>query len=232
MPPAPRLSDVERRVIVEPIVLLSPFDASDAELARLASALEGGRARLAAAVATDGALQGLAEEAGLDQWRVQMLGWMREHEPERIPELWSLAEVARLGLPTGTWDDGLHTFGASQWSLRGQLACRFPWRQPWTTLAGRKGSGMVPALVPDVMLAVADSLAARKLPARLSVGVLSVAAQDLLDHVRVSHADDWQGLVAEAQRVVRGRLEDYMAVLTSDGPLIPIAQEPPDAGRR
>jgi hypothetical protein len=62
--------------------------------------------------------------------------------------------------------------------------------------------------------------------------VLSVASQDLLDHVRVSHADDWPGLVAEAQRVVRGRMEDYVAALTNDGPLIPLMQEPLDAAGR
>jgi hypothetical protein len=161
-----------------------------------------------------------------------MLGWMREHEPGRIPELWSLAEVAGLGVAAGSARSGLDGVGASQWSLRGQLACRFPWRLPWTTLSGRKGAGMVPGLVPDLLIAVADSLAARRLPARLLVGVLSVAAQDLLDHVRVSHADDWPGLVAEAQRVVRGRMEDYVAALTNDGPLIPLMQEPLDAAGR
>jgi hypothetical protein len=145
--------------------------------------------------------------------------------------LWSLGELTLLGVPAGASTAGFDAFGASQWSLRGEPACRFLRRQPWTTLAGRKGSGMVPALVPDLMLAVADSLAARRLPARLLAGVLSVAAQDLLDHVRVSHADDWPGLVAEAQRVVRGRLEDYVAALTSDGPLMPLEQEPPDVGR-
>jgi len=231
MPPAPRLTDVERKTVVEPIVLLSPFDQSDVQLARLAESLAGGRARLAEAAASDAALRRLAGEVGLDEWRLQMLGWMREHEAGRIPELWSLGELAGLGVPAGASTAGFDAFGASQWSLRGEPACRFLRHQPWTTLAGRKGSGMVPALVPDLMMAVADSLAAQRLPARLLVGVLSVAAQDLLDHVRVSHADDWPGLVAEAQRVVRGRLEDYVAALTSDGPLIPLVQEPRDVGR-
>jgi hypothetical protein len=82
------------------------------------------------------------------------------------------------------------------------------------------------------VIEVAEALAAQKLPARLTVGVLSAAAQDLVDRVRVSHADDWPGLVAAARQVVRGRVEEYVAALTNDGPLVPIVQESQDAGRR
>jgi hypothetical protein len=232
MPPAPRLSDIERRAVVEPVVLLSPFDQADSDMTRLADALARGRRRIAEAGPSGITLERLAEEAGLDEWRLQMLPWMREHEPEYILGLWSLSEIAGLGVVDGSGLNGFDAFGGSQWSLRGQLACRFPWRQTWTTLSGRKGSGIVPAMAADLVIAVAESLAAEKLPARLTVGVLSVAAQDLLDRVRVSHADDWAGLTADAQRVVRGRLEDYVAALTSNGPLVPMVQEPRYAGRQ
>jgi hypothetical protein len=91
---------------------------------------------------------------------------------------------------------------------------------------------MAPGLVPDLMIAVAESLAQLKLPARLSGGVLAVATQDLLDSIRVNHDDDWMALVARAQRVAASRVEDYVAALTNDGPLVPIVLEPRDAGRR
>jgi hypothetical protein len=80
--------------------------------------------------------------------------------------------------------------------------------------------------VPDLAIVVAESMAALKLPARLSVGVLSVATQDLLDTVRVNHDDDWLALVAGVRQVAGRSFEDYVANLTYDGPLIPLVQEP------
>jgi hypothetical protein len=144
----------------------------------------------------------------------------------------SLAEVVKLGSPERDSSDEFDAFGASMWSVRGQLACRFPWQQPWTTLAGRMGSRMVPGLVPDLVIGVAESLAALKLPARLSAGVLSVAIQELLDTIRVNHDDDWLGLVAQAQRVASSRIEEYVAALTNDGPLVPVVTEPRHANRQ
>jgi hypothetical protein len=232
MPQPPRLSDVERQAITEAAVLLSPFDQTEAGRDRLVAALARGRARLAAAEASAEALVEAGADVGLDEWRLQMLPWMRDHEQGRLRELLSLAEVVKLGSPERDSSDGFDAFGASMWSVRGQLACRFPWQQPWTTLAGRMGSRMVPGLVPDLVIGVAESLAALKLPARLSAGVLSVATQELLDTIRVDHDDDWLGLVAQAQRVAGSRIEEYVAALTNDGPLVPVVTEPRHANRQ
>jgi hypothetical protein len=231
MPRPPRLTDAERQAFTEAVVLLSPFDQSEAGRDRLVAALARGRARLAAAEASPETLVQAGADVGLDEWRLQMLPWVREHEQRRLRELWSLAEIVRLGSPGGASSKEFDAFGTSMWSVRGQLACAFPWRQPWTTLSGRTGTRMVQGLVPDLMIAVAESLAAMRLPARLSVGVLAVATQDLLDRVRVNHDDDWIGLVAEAQRIAGSRFEDYVAVSTNDGPLVPIVQEPRHATR-
>jgi hypothetical protein len=232
VPPAPRLTDVERQALTEPVVLLSPFDQSEAGRDQLVAALDRGLARLADAYAPSGALLKAASAVGLDEWRMQMLPWMREHERERIAELWSLAEIVRLGVDDPANADNFDAFGSSMWSVRGQLACRFPWRQPWTTFAGRKGVRVVAGLMPDLAIMVAKSLATLKLPARLSVGVLAVVTQEMLDTVRVDHDDDWLALVGQARRLASRSFEDYVAALTYDGPLIPILQEPGDGTRR
>ncbi len=231
VPPAPRMTDAERLALTEPVLLLSPFDPSEAGREALLAALSRGRARLADAGASGEALLKAAAAVGLDEWRTQMLPWMSEHERERIAELWSLAELVRLGGADGQGADAFDAFGSSMWSVRGQLACRFPWRQPWTTFSGRKGIRVVAGLVPDLAIAVAESLAAMKLPARLSAGVLAVATQELLDTARMNHDDDWLALVAGVQRMAGRPFEDYVAALTYDGPLIPILQEPRRATR-
>jgi hypothetical protein len=232
VPPAPRLTDVERQALTEPVVLLSPFDQSEVDREALVTALARGRARLAGAQASGEALLKAAAAIDLDEWRTEMLPWMSEHERERIAELWSLAEIVRLGGDDGAGADDFDAFGSSMWSVRGQLTCRFPWRQPWTTFAGRKGVRVVAGLVPDLAIAVADALSALKLPARLSVGVLAVVTQEMLDTVRVNHDDDWLALVGQARRLSGHSFEDYVATLTYDGPLIPIPQEPRRATRR
>jgi hypothetical protein len=214
------------------VLLLSPFDQSEAGRDALVTALARGRARLANAQVSGEALLKAAAAVGLDEWRIQMLPWMSEYERERIAELWSLAEVVRLGGEGAAGADDFDTFGSSMWSVRGQLACRFPWRQPWPTLAGRKGVRVVAGLVPDLAIAVAEALAAMKLPARLSVGVLAVVTQEMLDTVRVNHDDDWLALVGRARQLSGRSFEDYVVALTYHGPLIPILQEPRDANRR
>jgi len=231
VPPAPRVNHAERLALTEPVLLQSPFDQSEAGRDGLLAALARGRARLADARASSEALLKAAAAVDLDEWRTQMLPWMLEHERERIAELWSLAELVRLGAADERGADSFDAFGSSMWSVRGQLACRFPWRQPWTTVAGRKGVRVVAGLMPDLAVAVAESLAAMKLPVRLYAGVLAVATQELLNTVRMDHDDDWLALVAGVQRVAGRPFEDYVAALTYDGPLIPILQEPGHATR-
>jgi hypothetical protein len=231
VPPAPRITEAERLALTEPVLLLSPFDQSEAGRDALLAALSRGRARLADARTSGDALLKAAAAVGLDEWRTEMLPWMVANEPDRIHELWSLAELVRLGADT-TSIESFDAFGSSMWSVLGQLSCRFPWRQPWTTFAGRKGIRVVAGLVPDLAIAVAESLAALGLPARLSAGVLAVATQDLLDTVRMNHDDDWLALVVGVQLVAGRSFEDDVAALTYDGPLIPILQEPGDATRQ
>jgi hypothetical protein len=230
MPAAPAFTDAERQAFTEPVVLVSPFDYTDEARDALVAALRAGRARLAGA--TPDALAAAAAEAGLDEWRAAMVPWLAARDPARVGDLWSLAEIVRLGLPDTLPVTGFDAWGGSGASMDGNLVCGFPWRQPWTTLAGRKGGRMVPSLVPDLGIALAEALADRELPARLSAGVLAVATQDLLDTIRTNHDDDWLTLVARARRIAAGRVDDYVAALTIGGPLVPADSEQPYALHR
>ncbi len=218
MPSPPSLTDIERQALSEPVALASPFDFDQAALGRLVRALQDGRARVAAA--PPGALADVARAAGVDEWRAELLPWLARQEPDRLLDEWSLAELVRLGLgePAGPAFD---PWGVSDLSADGAWRCRFPDRQPWALLAGRKSVRIVAALVPDLAIRTGELLVAHALPARLAAGVLSVAVQDLLDTVRTLHEDDWLTLVAQARQVTASRLEDYVAALTMGGPLIP-----------
>ncbi len=77
------------------------------------------------------------------------------------------------------------------------------------------------ALVPDLVLGLAESSSTAGLPAPLTASLVMVATQEFIDTVRVAHADDWPAMVAFAQSLARSRLDDYVAALTIAGPLVP-----------
>jgi hypothetical protein len=91
----------------------------------------------------------------------------------------------------------------------------------WTTGMGRPQIGLLPAYVADLNLHVLLTLRELHLPAALARGVLAAAMQDYIDEVKPIEADDWLTLVRAAQKVPRERIEDYVAALTADGPLVP-----------
>jgi hypothetical protein len=51
--------------------------------------------------------------------------------------------------------------------------------------------------------------------------VLTAATQDYIDEVRPIHQNDWLTMVRSGQSLTRDRVEDYVAGLTADGPLVP-----------
>jgi len=75
--------------------------------------------------------------------------------------------------------------------------------------------------VPDLNLRVAVALAELKLPAALARGVLAAAMQDYVDRVKPLYPDDWLTLVRAAQALSTERIQDYIAALTVNGPLVP-----------
>ena len=75
---------------------------------------------------------------------------------------------------------------------------------------------------PDLNLRVAEMLADLKMPAPLLAPVLRSAMLDLVDSAIVRDSDDRRGLVDFVQSLRPDRVEQYLALLTTDGPLVPI----------
>jgi hypothetical protein len=81
-------------------------------------------------------------------------------------------------------------------------------------------SGALSTQVADLNLRIALGLKALKVPAALAKGVLAAATQDYVDTVRPLYPDDWLTLVRGAQAVPTERIADYVAALTTSGPLV------------
>jgi hypothetical protein len=91
----------------------------------------------------------------------------------------------------------------------------------WWNLTGRPQLGLLATTVADLHLHVAVTLRDLGLPAGIARHVLGAAVQDYIDEVRPSDNEDWLTLVRAAQGVPRDRIEDYVAAITADGPLVP-----------
>ena len=76
------------------------------------------------------------------------------------------------------------------------------------------------------------------MPAVLLAPVLTSATLDFVNSVISRDADDRRGLVEFVQGLRSDRVESYLALLTTDGPLVPLAQargerpQPAAGGRR
>ncbi|HSK08664.1 MAG TPA: hypothetical protein VK911_03745, partial [Vicinamibacterales bacterium] len=231
LPAAPALSDAERRTFTESALLVSAFDLTDDQRALLLAAVARGRQRVAALDPSSADIPRLAEDAGLDEWRARALAWTLSNEPGRRLDAFSLAELARAGGLDAAAARGLDAWGTSGFSREAGLRPLYPARMCWTTVAGRRGVRAVAALVPDLVIGLAETSARRGLPAPVTAGLLLVATQDFIETLQTAHADDWVSMVAHAQRVARSRTEDYVAALTITGPLVPDDEESDDAWR-
>ncbi len=220
VPEAPTIKDSDRFAVIDGVVLANPFDCTDAGREVVVTALARGRARLETLETAPEAWPAIAAEAGITDLRRHLLSWTLANEADRMNEFLSLGEVMRLGMDPAVDAAHLDVWGTSGRWLDGRWAVVFPPSQAVELLAGRRGSALVAALLPDLSLAMAEAVGARGLPAALTRSVLSAAAQDYIDEVRLAYEDDWLAMVAAVPRLAE-RVDEYVAALTVGGPLRP-----------
>jgi len=225
MPPPPGGNDIDRAAIASAVVLSNPFDASDADRDALADAVGRGRARLRGVEAHPAALPGLARTAGVSEWRREALPWAQVNEPGRVPDYFSLADLARIGEAEVAPGPTLDSWGAAWLDTEGCLCLRYPRPGIREVLAGRLGTALVAEQFVDLQIRIAEALAGLGLPARLARSVMALAAQDVLDTYQQAYIGDWTGLMTAVRGLPASRFVDYIAALTSGGPLVPDDQE-------
>jgi hypothetical protein len=210
--------------IVEPAALI------DADRDTIVAAIQQGRARLEA-VRTPEEVLAIADAIGLSAARRALLAWSVAHQPERVAVFLSPSELLWLGLGS-TRVDALRAWGASGGSRIGCLCLQVVDRRPWEIVAGRPNSGMMASMFPDLNLRLAEYLSELHMPAALLGPVLTSATLDFVNTVTSRDLDDRRGLVEFVQALRRERVEQYLALLTTDGPLVPIGEAPTAKGSR
>jgi hypothetical protein len=217
----PSLNEADRRVFVETVALMDPGARSDAERDAIAAAIRAGRERLAGLrTAADAAA--LADDIRLGPARRTLLAWAVTHDPDARLRTIGPTELLRAGL------QGRSASAFAQWGVSSEArtgcTCLGMVERPWDSLTGRWDSGIFASTFPDLNLRLAELLAELKMPALLLGPVLRSATLDFITTVTSRDQDDRRGFIEFVQGLRVDRLEQYLGLLTTDGPLVPLGE--------
>jgi hypothetical protein len=220
MPGEPSLGSQDRQTLMLTAALSNPFEMTDGSRDAIAAAIARGRARVAALEADPSKLDEIATAAGLSEWRTQALAWNLTERRDVLPAF-SLLELFWLGASRDEVPAGVDAWGAAALRLNGCLCLRLPGPSPWEDLAGYSPE-VLATRGADVLLRIAETLAALKLPASLAPALAGFVTQDVIDHARLGYPDDWQAFSQAVLEIPVQRISDYIAALSVSGPLIEI----------
>ena len=215
----PTLVDMDRRALTAVLALLNPL-APDRDGARaLVGWLAAGRASLGRGLSAS-AVAAIAARLDLRPDRRRALAWTAVHDPESVPRLLLLTEIALVGRPASAAPPP-SAWGTAPANLTGCLCLEFPSPPALHRYTGRASDGLWPTRIADLTLVVLEGLIDRDLPVGLTRGVLQSALYDFIHDVQLGHSDDfwsysWQTRVLSGERLV-----DYISALTAGGALVP-----------
>lgn len=221
-PRRPTIDEDDRRVFVQAVALVSPASLTASGRDAIIDAMARGRATLSAARSPQD-VSAIGDAVGLSAPRRTALAWAVSHDPARVAPALSLSELFLLGAAPG---QRLDAWGAPGTTRLGCLCLRGPERQPWELYAGRSHTGMTASVMPDLNFRLTELLADLHMPPSLLAPVLSSATLEFVNLAISRDPDDHRGPIEYVQALRRDRVEAYLALLTTDGPLVPI-DEPP-----
>jgi hypothetical protein len=220
----PTMDDVDRKVMTEVVALVEPAALTELDRDSVVDTVRNGRIRLAA-VRTHTDAAAVADEIRLAPSRRTLMPWIAAHDPARLPAFLSPIELFWLGLDAKPVDARLHPWGGPAEPRLGCLCVQMLDRRPWETFAGRWHLGFLASGLSDLNLRLAELLSELKMPAPLLAPVLAAATVDFTENATSRDPDDRRGPIEFVQALGVDRVEQYLALLTTDGPLVPVAAE-------
>lgn len=220
-PLRPTINEADRRVFVETAVLLQPAQLADADRDAMLAAIARGRERLDT-IRSRADAAAVAREIRIGAVRRTLLEWMVAHDRERLPHFFSPTELLWLGLDGAPLPAPFHAWGTSAEPRAGCDCLQLVDRRSWESLAGRWDSGILATAFADLNLRLAEVLRELRMPAALLSHVLSAAALDFINNAVSRWQDDHRALLAFVQALPVDRVEQYLALLTTNGPLVAV----------
>ena len=224
LPQRPMVGEIDRRVFFDTLALIEPKSLSDADGATIVTAIRAGRARLNATRSTAD-VRAIADAIVLSPQRRTLLAWTVTHDPSRVAVFLSPIELFWLGAGDARVTN-LDAWGAPAGPRTGCLCLRIVRARSWEIYAGRWNTGMIVSAFPDLNFRIAELLSDLHMPAALLAPVLMAATLDFVNSSTSRDQDDRRGLVEFVQALQSDRVEQYLALLTTDGPLVPVGQAP------
>jgi hypothetical protein len=220
MPAEPKVGPQDRQTVMLTAALLNPFDMTDGARDAVAAAIARGRARVAALSDDPSKLDEVVRAGGLSEWRHQAVTWSLARARQVLPQF-SLLELFWIGSPDLNAIDAVDAWGAATLPLTGCLCLEMPHPGAWEDLGGHPVA-VLATRGADVNLAIAETLAALKLPASLAAALGGYVTQDVIEHAQLAYPDDWQEFGRATRELPRERMFDYIAALTAGGALVPL----------
>lgn len=222
LPPGPRLPLLERQTAILTLTFINPHALTDEGRDRIATALSRGRQRVDALMRDAAPIDRVAEDAGMSEWRREMLRWALSNARDEVAGQFNPIELFWLGAPSAAEED--RQWGAAALPFNGCPCLKMPRRAAWENFAGRPSAGLLATRAVDATLRVAEVFAELKVPAAAAPAALAYALQDVLDETEAAYFEDWQGFGRAAMALSRERIVDYIAALTAGGPLVPVVE--------
>ncbi len=166
----------------------------------------------------------LAADAGATPLRQTLAAWIAEVNPPALAGLLSMTEILRLGSDGGVLPESLDGWGTAQRPVTGRITGGPLPSWPWERYAGRS-LRLVSCALPDLQLTLALRLVDMDLPALLVVDLMAPAIYEMVNSVAPRHVDDFDALAEYVRRIDRIAVERYLGLLTTAGPLRPVAAE-------
>jgi hypothetical protein len=219
-PRKPSVSSEERAVYAETVALVEPSRLSDNDRDTIARALNAGRVRIGSVNSPEEAAA-LTRAIPMGPVRRTQFPWIVAHDRSRAASFFSVAELLWIGL-----GDERPAFSADGWGISahprtGCLCLQVTRTRSGDMLTGRVNAGILATGFPDLGLRVAELLAELRMPAALFRAVLASATLDFVNGAVSRDEDDRRGLVEYVLALRVDRVEEYLAMLTTGGPLVP-----------
>ena len=222
----PSINDEDRIVLSESVVLMEPAQLTSADHALILRTLKRGRERVAGLKSAADA-DALAGEMRMPAMRRSLFAWTAAESAEsltRATASLSESEIFAAGLEGAAVPETLDAWGVSGAPRLGCQCLQMPAPRPLDAFAGRWFSGVLATGFADLNLRVAELLDQLHMPGMLLAPVLASATWDFLMNVRINDFDDARAWIEFASTLGVDRVEQYLALLTTDGPLVPLSE--------
>lgn len=223
-PPRPTIAEIERRVFIETVALVEPRSLSDSDGDAIATAIRAGRARVKA-LRSSADVREISQAIELGGQQQTLLEWTIAHDPTRVEAFFAPTDLFWIGGGNTRLND-LDAWGMPAWPRIGCLCLRVLRGQSWERYVGRWNFGMMASAFPDLNFRIAELLSDLHMPTALLAPVLTSATLDFVNSANSRDHDDRRGPLEFVQALQPDRVEQYLALLTTGGPLVPVGDAP------